>query len=197
MKTKHILLVGGPASGKGTQAQIFIDQGYIHLSTGNLLRAVSEEKSENGQRIKALLATGKLFPDEEMFALVKDELTKQFQKNPETKVLFDGFPRTIPQAEFLDATLKEFNQTLDTVLYIEVSGKTMFNRMMERGKISGRTDDIDPDTINRRIDVYYKQTLPIIGYYQEFDKVIKINGELSIAEVSEEILTKVAKTTFV
>lgn len=197
MKTKHILLVGGPASGKGTQAQIFIDQGYIHVSTGDLLRATSKEKSPNGKRIKALLASGVLFPDQEMFVLVKNELIKLFQNNPDTKILFDGFPRTIPQAEFLDATLKEFNQTLDTVLYIQVSGKTMFDRMIERGKISGRTDEIDPDTINKRIDVYYKQTLPIIGYYQKSDKVIKINGENTIEEVSQEILTKVGKTTFV
>lgn len=197
MKTQHILLVGGPASGKGTQAQIFIDQGYVHVSTGNLLRVASEEKSPNGKRIKALLATGKLFPDEEMFILVKNELTKIFEKNHAAKILFDGFPRTIPQAKFLDATLKEFNQTLDTVLYIEVSGKTMFDRMMERGKISGRTDDIDPKIINKRIDVYYKQTLPIIDYYQKSDKVIKINGENTIEEVSQEILTKVGKTTFV
>lgn len=196
MKTNHILLVGGPGSGKGTQARIFIDQGYVHISTGDLLREASKEKSENGRRIKQELTRGKLFADEEMFVLVKNELTKLFEENPDTKILFDGFPRTLSQVDFLEKTLKDFKQTLDTVIYIEVSGKTMFDRMIERAKISDRTD-IKPSTLNDRIRDYYKQTLPIIDYYQNFNKVIKINGENTIAEVSEEILTKVEKTTFV
>ncbi len=196
MKTKHILLIGGPGSGKGTQAQIFIDQGYVHLSTGDLLRELSKEKSENGKRIKALLGKGTLFPDEEMCILVKNELTKAFQKNPDAKILLDGFPRTLAQVDFLEKTLKDFKQVLGTVIYIEVSGKTMFDRMIERAKISDRNDS-KTKTLHDRIEYYYKKTLPIIEYYQDFNKVIKINGELSIAEVSQEILTKVGKTTFV
>lgn len=196
MKQNHVLLIGGPGAGKGTQARIFIDQGYVHISTGDLLREASKEKSENGRRIKQELTRGKLFADEEMFVLVKNELTKLFEENPDTKILFDGFPRTLSQVDFLEKMLKDFKQTLGTVIYIEVSGKTMFDRMTERAKISDRTD-IKPSTLNDRIRDYYKQTLPIIDYYQNFNKVIKINGENTIAEVSEEILTKVEKTTFV
>lgn len=184
--SKHVLLIGGPGAGKGTQAALLVAQGYHHLSTGDLLREAQKDLSEEGQRIKALLATGALFPDKEMFALVSKELEKLFNQNPQKKILFDGFPRTLPQAAFLDDTLRNINQSLGIVLHIEVSPQTMFERMRERGKISGRQDDQNPETILHRIEVYQGLTSPLLSYYNS--RVITINGEQSIGDVGKSIL---------
>lgn len=137
------------------------------------------------------MATGNLFPDTEMFTLVRKELTKLFGTNPQTKILFDGFPRTLSQAVFLDDLLQEFNSSLDTVLYIEVSDRTMFDRMLERGKTSHRPEDKDPDTISYRIIVYTNQTKPLLYYYE--NKIIEINGENTVEEVSEDILSALSE----
>ncbi len=192
---QHVLLIGGPGAGKGTQAELLVSQGYYHLSTGNLLREAQKDLSENGQRIKALLATGELFPDKEMFILVTKELERLFDKNPNTKILFDGFPRTLPQAAFLDEILKNLNQTLNTVLHIDVSPKTMFDRMFERGKVSGRQDDQNPEILRHRIEVYEGLTTPLLYYYKE--RVVTLNGEKSIGEVAKAILTTLSEKELV
>ena len=174
---KNIVIFGAPGSGKGTQSdKIIAEFGVEHISTGDVLRAEINE--------------GKLVPD----SLIVDMLASTLDsKGKDIKgVIFDGFPRTIAQAEALDAMLKERGQEVNVVIGLEVDDAELIKRIIARGKTSGRADD-NEETAKKRLDTYYSQTLPLKDFYIQQGKYAKINGVGSIDEIYAEISAAIKK----
>lgn len=170
----NIVLFGPPGSGKGTQSTNIILKYHLdHISTGDIFRKHLSQKTELGLLAQRYMNIGKLVPDEIVLDMVSDTLFHI--KNPNGFV-FDGFPRTIAQAEDFDNILKKNGTSIHLVLALEVEEETLKQRVIERGKTSGRVDDIDIDKINTRIKVYKEETLPLSHYYQEQKKWHSING---------------------
>ncbi len=182
----NIVIFGAPGSGKGTQSEKIIDRyGLHHISTGELLRKHIAEGTKLGKVADQFISKGLLIPDE----LMVDVLADLFHNDPrliEKGVIFDGFPRTIPQAEALADLLKEFGVGIDKVVGLEVDEDELINRMLERGKTSGRADD-NIDTIRKRLEVYHKQTSPLKNYYTERDQYRKIDGNRTVDEIFNDI----------
>lgn len=185
----NIILFGPPGSGKGTQSTNLVDKyGLIHLSTGDLLRKEMKEGTPLGNEAKSLIEQGALVPD----AVVVGMIANAVDNNPSAKgFLFDGFPRTVAQAEALDTLLAEKNTGIASVLFLEVNEKELIERLIGRAKTSGRLDDADPEIQKRRQDVYRNETLPVAGYYQNFGKVERINGEGTIEEIFSRLCERI------
>jgi len=177
----NIILFGPPGSGKGTQSSNLVEKyGLIHLSTGDLLRKEMKEGTPLGIEAKSLIEQGSLVPD----AVVVGMIANAVDNNPDAVgFLFDGFPRTIAQAEALDQLLASKNTSIATVLFLEVNQQELIERLIGRAKTSGRLDDADPEIQKRRQDVYRNETLPVAGYYQNFGKVERVDGEGSVDEI--------------
>ena len=177
----NIILFGPPGSGKGTQSSNLVEKyGLIHLSTGDLLRKEMKEGTPLGMEAKSLIEQGSLVPD----AVVVGMIANAVDNNPDAVgFLFDGFPRTIAQAEALDQLLASKNTSIATVLFLEVNQQELIERLIGRAKTSGRLDDADPEIQKRRQDVYRNETLPVAGYYQNFGKVERVDGEGSVDEI--------------
>jgi adenylate kinase len=177
----NIILFGPPGSGKGTQSTNLVEKyGLIHLSTGDLLRKEMKEGTPLGLESKSLIEQGSLVPD----AVVVGMIANAVDHNPGAAgFLFDGFPRTVAQAESLDSLLSAKNTSIATVLFLEVNQQELIERLIGRAKTSGRLDDADPDIQKRRQDVYRNETLPVAGYYQNFGKVERVDGEGSVEEI--------------
>lgn len=177
----NIILFGPPGSGKGTQSSNLVEKyGLIHLSTGDLLRKEMKEGTPLGMEAKSLIEQGSLVPD----AVVVGMIANAVDTNPDAVgFLFDGFPRTVAQAEALDQLLSAKNTSIATVLFLEVNQQELIERLIGRAKTSGRLDDADPEIQKRRQDVYRNETLPVAGYYQNFGKVERVNGEGTVAEI--------------
>lgn len=160
----NIVISGAPGSGKGTQSDIIVEHyGLTHISTGDMLRAEIKAGTKNGKAAEALIADGKLVPDDMIIAMLRDQL----EKTPDTKgFIFDGFPRTVAQAEALDAMLKEKGTKISCMLCMEVEHDLLVDRLLNRGKTSGRADD-NLETIRKRLDVYNTQTMPVIEFYKK------------------------------
>ena len=177
----NIILFGPPAAGKGTQAKRLVEQrGMVQLSTGDMLRAAIASGSELGQTVKDVLARGDLVTDEIVIALIKERL-------PEAEAaggaIFDGFPRTVAQAEALDAMLAERGSGIDTVIRLKVDDAALINRIAKRFAGQGRADD-NPETFKERLAVYNRQTAPLLPYYEGKDKLVEIDGMGGIDEVA-------------
>tara|TARA_B100002052_G_scaffold154930_1_gene141177 strand:- start:3872 stop:4519 length:648 start_codon:yes stop_codon:yes gene_type:complete len=206
-----ILLLGPPGGGKGTQAKFLIDKlGIPQISTGDMLREHVKNETNLGLEAKEYMNSGQLVPDKVILGMMKVRLNEEDCKNG---YILDGFPRTIPQAEGLDSLFLELNQSLDSVIVIEVNDDTIVNRMAGRRVhlASGRVyhiqynppkveniDDetgeeliIRPDdeesTVRKRLEVYHSETSPLINYYELQNLVYKINGERDIDVVSNSI----------
>lgn len=182
----RLILLGPPGAGKGTQAKRLEDiHGLKQLSTGDMLRAEIASKSALGQKVEDILASGNLVSDDimvEMIAnrIVKDDCKKGF--------ILDGFPRTVAQAEALDAMLAELDQTLDTVIEIQVDEKALFDRVAKRAIEEGGTrSDADVETVKHRMKVYREQTAPIIPHYRDKGMLQTVDGMRSIDEVAMQI----------
>lgn len=160
----NIVISGAPGSGKGTQSDIIVKHyDLTHISTGDMLRAEIKAGTPNGKAAESLIAEGKLVPDEMMIAMLRDVV----EKNTDTKgFIFDGFPRTVAQAEALDKMLSEKGTKISCMLCMEVEHDLLIERLLNRGKTSGRADD-NLETIQKRLDVYNTQTLPVIEYYKQ------------------------------
>lgn len=188
----NIVLFGPPGAGKGTQAE-FIKQKYdlIHISTGDLFRFHISNNTPLGKEVKDILAKGQLVPDEVTINILKEEV----KANVETAngFIFDGFPRTQAQAEALDALLLEFNTNIDGCLSLEVPTNELVQRLLLRGKDSGREDDTNEEVINQRIDVYNSQTAPVKDFYDNHKKLHCINGLGSIEEITQLIEVVIEK----
>lgn len=178
---KNIVLFGPPGSGKGTQAAKLVEKyGFVHLSTGDIFRANIKGQTELGTLAKSYMDKGQLVPDEVTINMLKSEADKFSNPNG---FIFDGFPRTIFQAESLDEYLKSRNTAIDLMLSLEVEEEELKKRLLLRGKDSGRADDQNPDIIQNRIEVYHKDTAPAKDFYTKQNKFKPINGIGAIDDI--------------
>lgn len=212
----HILLMGPPGAGKGTQAAKLIDHLKVpHISTGDMFRAAVKEGTELGKKAKEYMDAGKLVPDEVTIGIVKERLMK-----PDCKkgFILDGFPRTVIQAEALDKSLADMNIKLDRVVNISVSDDELVERLAGRrvckacgqtyhsrfnppacentcdkcqGEVYQRADDKE-ETVKKRLDVYHAQTKPLIDYYSKRGLYVEINGEQDIDKVFQDLCQRLA-----
>ena len=169
----NIVIFGAPGSGKGTQSERIVEKyGINHISTGDVLRAEIKNGTELGKTAKGYIDQGQLIPDE----LMIDILASVFHSFKDSKgVIFDGFPRTIAQAEALKKMLAERGQDVSVMLDLEVPEDELMVRLIKRGKDSGRADD-NEETIKKRLHVYHSQTSPLIDWYKNEKKYQHING---------------------
>ena len=162
----NIVISGAPGSGKGTQSAIIVEQyGLSHISTGDMLREEIKAGPENGKTAEALINDGKLVPDEMIIAMLHDRVQNDLNNGSVKGFIFDGFPRTAAQAIALDAMLEELGTEVSCMLHMQVEHDLLIERLLNRGKTSGRADD-NLETIQKRLDVYNTQTLPVIEHYK-------------------------------
>ena len=190
---KNIVIFGAPGSGKGTQSdKIIAEFGVAHISTGDVLRSEINAKTELGKIASEYIQDGKLVPDSliiNMLAKKFDQLVKEVTTNEGNVlpgVIFDGFPRTIAQAEALDKMLEERNEKVNVVIGLEVDDEELIKRIVERGKTSGRADD-NAETAKKRLETYYAQTLPLKDFYEKQGKYVKIKGVGTIDDIYADI----------
>ena len=179
---KKIILLGPPGSGKGTQAKRLAESfGFMHLSTGDMLREEVRKGSKLGRQARNVMEKGELVPDELIVAMIRSRLA-----NGQRGLILDGFPRTVAQAEALDAMLTESGTAIDRALLVDVSDAEVTKRLLGRAEIEDRADDT-PKVIANRLDVYKRQTEPIVDYYSRSRKLTRINGEQAIERVFADL----------
>jgi adenylate kinase len=163
-----VIFLGPPGAGKGTQAARLAEElGFRKLSTGDILRDHVARSTPLGQQVKPIMDRGDLVPDDLILALIREELSD--------RVIFDGFPRTIPQAEALDRLLEETGTRLLGVVLVEVPEEELVRRMLKRAELEGRSDD-NEETIRRRLQVYREKTEPLIQYYEKTGVLKRVEG---------------------
>lgn len=181
----NIVLFGAPGSGKGTQSAKLIDNyGLYHISTGELLRDHIARGTELGKTADRYISQGLLIPDRLMIDILDDVLGREAAGKE--GVVFDGFPRTIPQAEALKELLKKRGTDLHAVIGLEVPEEELVERMLARGRETGRADD-NAETIKNRLDVYHKQTMPLKEYYTREGIYHAVNGSGIVDEIFRNI----------
>jgi len=176
----NIILFGAPGSGKGTQSDKLKEKYHLaHISTGDVLRAEIKNNTDLGQLASGYISEGKLVPD----VVVVDMLAKVLDSKKDAKgVIFDGFPRTIPQGIALDKMLQDRGQAVSAVISLEVDEKELINRLIKRGEESGRSDD-NLETIKSRLEVYKDQTSPLKDEYKKSGKLVTVEGIGTIDEI--------------
>ena len=186
----NIVIFGAPGSGKGTQSERIVEKyGINHISTGDVLRAEIKNGTELGKTAKGYIDQGQLIPDE----LMIDILASVFDSFKDSKgVIFDGFPRTIAQAEALKKILAERGQDVSVMVDLDVPEEELMVRLIKRGKDSGRADD-NEETIKKRLHVYHSQTAPLIDWYKNEKKYQHINGLGTMEGIFAEICEAVDK----
>ena len=171
----NIVIFGAPGSGKGTQSDKLIEHYHLfHISTGDVLRDNISRGTDLGKTAKGYIDQGQLVPDELIIDLLAQVLDENKDKASQG-VIFDGYPRTIPQAEALEGMLADRGTQVDAVVGLEVPDEELIKRILLRGQQSGRADD-NEETARKRLEVYYNQTSPLKAYYQEQGKYLAING---------------------
>ncbi|WP_374951587.1 adenylate kinase [Mucilaginibacter sp.] len=186
----NLVLFGPPGAGKGTQSQNLIEKyGLIHLSTGDLLRNEIANGTQLGLEAKKLMDDGKLVPDEVVIGMISNKLDAN---KGARGFIFDGFPRTVAQAEALDQLLASKDSEISGMIALEVTDDELEQRLLLRGKSSGRPDDANPEVIRKRIKEYNDKTAPVAGFYQNHNKYTSINGIGSIDEIFGSINSVVA-----
>ncbi|HHS95628.1 MAG TPA: adenylate kinase [Phaeodactylibacter sp.] len=185
----NLILFGPPGSGKGTQAAHLVEAfQLLHISTGDLFRYEIGNSTELGLLAKSYMNKGELVPDEVTIGMLKNKVNA----NPDVAgYIFDGFPRTVAQAEALDLFLKEKEQMVTALLALDVPEDELVSRLLKRGETSGRADDKDETVIRKRIAVYEDETAPVFEYYQKRGVAKKINGLGSIDEITARLVTEV------
>ena len=181
----NIVIFGAPGSGKGTQSELIIKEyGLDHISTGDVLRSEMKNETELGKIAKDYIEKGQLVPDE----LIVDMLAKVLDSKVNSKgVIFDGFPRTIPQAKALKEMLNKRGTDVSVMLNLQVEEEELISRLLERGKVSGRSDD-NLETIKSRLDVYHKQTQPLIDFYTKKGVLKTVDGTVDMQDVFKAIV---------
>lgn len=208
----RIILLGAPGSGKGTQADILSREiGLVHIASGDLFRKAQKEGTELGMKAKEYMEKGLLVPDEITIAMI---LERMATLQDDSNFMLDGFPRTIDQAKALDETLEKQKKAIDKVLYVKVSNEELLRRLSGRwicrdcqtpyhmvssppktagkcdncgGELYQRADDTR-ETAEKRLDVYFSQTAPLIDYYIGKGKLVEIDGERSIEAIGKELV---------
>ena len=209
----YIIMLGAPGAGKGTQADILSrEMNLPHIASGDLFRQALEKKTELGLLAKSYMEEGKLVPDE---VTIKMILERVGAADCSTGCLFDGFPRTLEQAEALDKAFVEQGKNIDKAVYIKVSNEELVKRLSGRricrncqtpyhlitsppkiagkcdkcgGELYQRPDDVE-ETVRKRLEVFFAQTMPILDYYGKQNKLIEVDGNLGIKEVAKEIIS--------
>jgi adenylate kinase len=186
----RLILFGPPGAGKGTQANN-IAKNYVaaHVSTGDMLRAAVKNGTELGTLAKSYMDKGELVPDNVIIGIIKDRINEGDTKKG---FMLDGFPRTIAQAEALSEMLEAGNESIDTVVSLEVNDEEITNRILQRAKIEGREDDTE-DVVRNRLSVYRNQTEPLKDYYRRAGVLAEVDGMGTINEVFERIQAVLAK----
>lgn len=180
----NVLLFGPQGSGKGTQAKrISAEYGIPHVSTGDMFRAAIAKQTPFGQKVAPILASGELVPDDLTVGLVRERLS---EPDAEPGFVLDGFPRNIPQAEALDELLSELGRPLTAVLEFRISDGVAIERLLGRAAEEGRPDDT-PEAIQRRLEIYHRDTEPLSDYYLASGKLVAVHAEGTVDEVWAEI----------
>ena len=187
-----IIFMGPPGSGKGTQAQKLVrENGWVQLSTGDLFRSHIEASTELGKRVKPILDAGTYVPDDITVEMVRQRL-RDIPKD--TRIVFDGFPRTIDQAKAIDRLLGEVGRGLDGVIYLNVPRNELIARVITRGKREGRSDDT-ARVIVKRLDVYEQNTRPLIDHYKQRGMLREVDGTGTVEEIAKR-LSEAAEATW-
>lgn len=188
----NFLIFGPPGSGKGTQSvKLAKEFRLIHLSTGDMLREEVAAATEMGKRVEGLMKRGELVPDEVVIQMIAERI----DANPDAGgFIFDGFPRTVEQAEALDKVLEEKNTSISKMLMLEVEHDELVKRLLLRAETSGRPDDKKIDVIENRIRVYSEKTEPVIDYYRKDDKYLPVNGMGDIDEIFDRLCKAVERS---
>jgi adenylate kinase len=180
----NLILFGPPGAGKGTQAKRLVDErGYVQLSTGDMLRAARASGSDLGRRVAAIMDAGSLVSDEIVIALIEEALDRH---KGAPGFIFDGFPRTVAQAEALDALLVRRGQKIDRVLRLVVDDAALLARITKRFEEQGRADD-NPESFKVRLRAYNEQTAPLVPYYERQGKLAPLDGMRSVDEVAASV----------
>ena len=189
LKTKHktmlnLVIFGAPGSGKGTQSEVLIEKyGFDHISTGDILRAEIRQESELGKAAKSYMDAGQLVPDSLIIDMIEMVLR---ERKPKKGIILDGFPRTVAQAEALDALFAKLDTRVHAVLDLQVAEDELVERLLKRGQDSGRSDD-NLETIQKRLGVYHAQTAPIAEHYAKKGVHHPIAGSGAITDITARI----------
>jgi len=184
----RIVLLGPPGGGKGTQAAILKQHWHIpHVSTGELLRAACRNKTPLGQKVQAVMDAGELVSDDLMLELLEDRFAADDVNNG---FILDGYPRNLAQANALDELLARIGQPLDTALLIEVDEQNILERIEQRAREEGRTDDTT-EVVRNRLQVYSEHTAPVADHYAANGRLIRVLGEGEIDVITERILSAI------
>jgi adenylate kinase len=179
----NLLVLGPQGAGKGTQAKRISDEyGIPHVSTGDMFRAL-DTGTEVGRKVKAIMDSGELVPDEVTVSMIKERLS---QADARAGFVLDGFPRNLPQAEALDTMLGGIGRGLDAILFFDVPDSVGMERALKRAQLEGRSDDT-PEVIAKRLTVYHEQTEPIVEHYRTTGKLVPLHAERTVEEVWTEI----------
>ncbi len=186
----NLVLFGPPGAGKGTQSEKLIKKyGFVHISTGDLFRWHTKNDTPLGKRVKEIMNSGALVPDEITIAMLKEEL----DKNPQAKgFLFDGFPRTVPQAEALDNFMKENGSAIHFVVALEVTEAEVRTRIAKRRTTENRVDD-EEEKLNKRITEYFTKTIHVLPYYEKQNRLNTVHGIGDIEEIFSNICNVIDK----
>ena len=186
----NLILFGPPAAGKGTQAQRLVtEHGMVQLSTGDMLRAAKTSGSALGQQVAGIMDRGELVSDEIVIALIEQHLPAAEAAGG---AIFDGFPRTVAQAQALDGMLAHRHSQIDVVLRLVVDHHALLSRIAKRFEEQGRPDD-NPEVFETRLSAYAAQTAPLLPYYQMSGKLIEVDGMADIADVAAAIDASLAR----
>jgi adenylate kinase len=187
----NVLLLGPQGSGKGTQAKrIQAEYGIPHIATGEILRDAIAAETELGRRVKPIVESGQLVPDDLMIDLIRERLAED---DAENGFILDGFPRTPPQANALDEMLAEIGRDLSIVFGFQLDDEIGIERMTKRAQIENRKDDT-PDAIAQRLELYHRETEPLIGHYRAQGNLVGIHADRTIDEVFAEVQEALEQT---
>ncbi len=180
----NLVLFGPPGAGKGTQSEKLIHKyGLVHISTGDLFRWHTKNDTALGKRVKEIMNSGALVPDEITIAMLKEELDKNPQANG---FLFDGFPRTVPQAEALDKFMKDNNSAIHHIVALEVTEEEVRARIAKRRTLENRVDD-EEEKLNKRITEYFSKTIHVLPYYKNQGRLDSVQGIGAIDDIFKNI----------
>lgn len=184
----NIVLFGPPGSGKGTQAEKLIEKySLVHISTGDLLRTEVAEQTKLGLEAKKIMDAGELVSDEIVIGMIRKKL-EEHKDGP--GFIFDGFPRTVEQARELRKALTDYDERVTMLISLDVPREELLKRLLKRGEEMGRSDD-NEETINNRIDVYERQTVPVTYYYEKMHKHVPVNGMGTIDDIFKRVVKEI------
>jgi adenylate kinase len=189
----HLVLLGPPAAGKGTQAGRMTDRfGGVHIDTGDILRANAERGTELGRKARTYMERGDLVPDEVVIDMV---LERVGESDCAAGFVLDGFPRTVPQAEALDRRLGELDRPLDATVGLEVEEAELRRRLAERAREQDRSDDEDEQAVRQRLELFASETEPLLDYYRQRGLLVRVDAIGEVGDVTDRIAVALAAHT--